>query len=151
ESGSSGFGGISPLSTRSQSKLSSRLPGTTTGPLDPPRAIDRGLLRLSFPLGLIGPWHFRQRAFNKGCTSRSRLGRAAPSPNPPGAEAGRPASKPAARTRDCTEPRGRTAARGTVLAPGRSRVPRFDAYRKRCPRSSLIPTLRQEGDPVLLG
>ena len=69
DSGSSGFGGISSLETWSQSGLSSSLPGTTTGPLSPPRASDRGLLRLSFPLGLIGPWHFTQRTFNSGRTS----------------------------------------------------------------------------------
>ncbi len=74
ESGSSGLGGISPLETWSQSVLSSGLPWTTTGPLEPPRAIDRGLLRLSFPLGLIGPWHFTHRAFSRGRMSRSRLG-----------------------------------------------------------------------------
>ena len=75
DSGSSGCGGISSFETRSQSVLSSRLPGTTTGPLDPPRASDRGLLRLSFPLALSGLWHFKHRAFKSGRMSRSRLGR----------------------------------------------------------------------------
>ena len=82
DSGSSGFGGISSFETRSQSVLSSRLPGTTTGPLDPPRASDRGLLRLSFPLGLSGLWHFRHRAFKSGSTSRSKAGcGCSPDPN----------------------------------------------------------------------
>ena len=60
--------------TRSQSVLSSRLPGTTTGPLDPPRASDRELLRFSFPLALSGLWHFRHRAFKSGSTSRVSIG-----------------------------------------------------------------------------
>ena len=45
-------------------------PGSTTGPLSPPRASDRGLERFSFPLGLIGPWHLMQRALRSGWTSR---------------------------------------------------------------------------------
>ena len=46
----------------------------TTGPLSPPLASERALLRLSLPLGLIGPWHFWQRAFKSGKISCSRLG-----------------------------------------------------------------------------
>ena len=58
DKGSPGRGGISSVETWSQIRLSSRLPGTTTGPLSPPLASERALLRLSFPLGLTGPWHF---------------------------------------------------------------------------------------------
>src|SRR5206468_2884584 len=61
--------------TFSHRTLSSREPGTTAGPLSPPRTSDRALDRLSFPLGLSGAWHLMQRAFRSGCTSASREGR----------------------------------------------------------------------------
>ncbi len=88
DSGSSGLGGISSPETWSQRGLSSGRPATIAGPLSPPRAIARGLARLSFPLGLFGPWHFMQCALRIGTISRaSRETRRPPRRAPPLAKA----------------------------------------------------------------
>ena len=63
---------ISPSCTTSQRRLLEGLPGTRTRPDSLPCSSPAAVLRSKPPLRVVGLWHRWQRAFNSGCTSRTK-------------------------------------------------------------------------------